>query len=137
MSSMAKQESLQESPIKLVSIPDGLGPENDRSDFDEVCASILSTMPAMLQKLIEDIHLNGDDKITCIVADLNMGWALEVGCKLGIKVACFWTASATMFALQYSIPMLIEDVIIDSDGKYITFHSPICLVLFSLKSSTT
>ncbi|RDX57854.1 hypothetical protein CR513_62878, partial [Mucuna pruriens] len=34
MSSMAKQESLNESAIKLVTIPDGLGAEDDRSDVE-------------------------------------------------------------------------------------------------------
>ena len=125
MNSMAKQESHDESPMKLVSIPDGLGPDDDRSDVGELSVSILSTMPAMLERLIEDIHLNGGNKITCIVADVIMGWALEVGSKLGIKGVLFWTASATMFALQYNIPTLIQDGIIDSDGKCITFHKSI------------
>ncbi|KHN25574.1 UDP-glycosyltransferase 83A1 [Glycine soja] len=74
MSSMAKQESLHGSPMKLVSILDGLGPDDDRSDV--------------------------------------------VGSKLGIKGVLFWTASATMFALQYNIFTLIEDGIIDSDVKF-------------------
>nr|KYP69604.1 Cytokinin-O-glucosyltransferase 2 [Cajanus cajan] len=119
MSSMAKQESLDDSPIKLVSIPDGLGLDDDRSDLGKLCDAILSTMPFILEKLIEDINLNDDDKITCIVADVIMGWALEVGSKLGIKGVQFWTASATMFALQYNIPMLIEDGIIDSNAPFL------------------
>ncbi|RDX78056.1 UDP-glycosyltransferase 83A1, partial [Mucuna pruriens] len=122
MSSMAKEESLNESAIKLVSIPDGLGAEDDRSDVGELCVSILNTMPAMLEKLIEDIHLNSDDKITGIIADGIMGWALEVGSKLGIKGLLFWPASAAIFALQYNIPTLIQDAIIDSHGKRIIFH---------------
>ena len=44
MSSMAKQESLHGSPMKLVSIPDGLGPDDDRSDVGALSVSILSTM---------------------------------------------------------------------------------------------
>ncbi|TKY50189.1 UDP-glycosyltransferase 83A1 [Spatholobus suberectus] len=115
MSSMVKQENLHESPMKLISIPDGLGADDDRSDLGKLCDAMLSTMPAMLEKLIEDIHLNGDDKITCIVADVMMGWALEVGSKLGINGVLFWPASATIFAVQYNIPTLIEDGIIDSN----------------------
>jgi len=30
----------------------------------------------MLDRLIEDIHLNGGDKITCIVADVIMGMGI-------------------------------------------------------------
>ncbi|KAL2335448.1 hypothetical protein Fmac_016661 [Flemingia macrophylla] len=120
MSSMVKQESLHDSPIKLVSIPDGLGPDDDRSDVGKLCDAILSTMPLMLEKFIEDINLNGGDKITCIISDVIMGWSLEVGSKLGIRGVQFWTSSATMFALLDNIPMLIEDGIIDSDGFPIT-----------------
>ncbi|CAJ1947100.1 unnamed protein product [Sphenostylis stenocarpa] len=117
MSSVTKQESLEESPtIKLVSIPDGLGPDDDRRDLGKLCDTVLSTMPSMLEKLIEDIHVNGGDKITCIVADVTMGWALQVGRKLGIKGVLCWTASATMFALEYNIPKLIQHAIIDFHG---------------------
>jgi hypothetical protein len=45
-----------------------------------------------------------------------MGWALEVGLKLGIKGVLFWTASATTLASCYNIPKLIHDGIIDSAG---------------------
>ncbi|KAH1076182.1 hypothetical protein GYH30_051878 [Glycine max] len=78
-------------------------------------------MPTMLEKLIEDIHLNGDNRISLIVADLCIGWALNFGAKFGI------------FALVYNLPKLIDDGIIDSDGVslinnlmvvlYVTFGS--------------
>lgn len=102
--------------IKLVSIPDGLGPEDDKIDFEKLYPALLSTMPASLEKLIEDIHLNGEYRITCIVADVLMGWVLDVGRKLGINGALFWPASAALFALMCNIPKLTHDGIIDSDG---------------------
>ncbi|XP_061347445.1 UDP-glycosyltransferase 83A1-like [Gastrolobium bilobum] len=121
VSSMVEQQkSLDESLLKLVSIPDGLRPEDDRTDFAKLFEAIESTMPSMLQKKIEEIHLNGEDRISCIVADVNMGWALNVGNKLGIKGALFWPASAAMFAFQCNIPTLIDNGIIDSDGIPIT-----------------
>lgn len=123
MSYVGKQESLEESPtIKLVSIPDGLEADDDRSDLGKLCDSVLSTMPSMLEKVIQDIHENSGERITCIVADVIMGWALEVGRKLGIKGILFCTASAATFALEYKIPELIQDGIIDSHGMYITCH---------------
>ncbi|RYQ86025.1 hypothetical protein Ahy_B10g105679 [Arachis hypogaea] len=39
------------SPIKLVSIPDGLGPDADRKNIRELFDSILNNMPAMLERL--------------------------------------------------------------------------------------
>ncbi|RZB71047.1 UDP-glycosyltransferase 83A1-like [Glycine soja] len=117
VSSMVEQlDSLDESLLKLVSIPDGLGPDDDRNDLSKLCDSLLNNMPAMLEKLIEDIHLKGDNRISLIVADVCMGWALDVGSKLGIKGALLCPSSAAFFALLYNVPRLIDDGIIDSDG---------------------
>ena len=105
--------------INFVLLPDGLEPEDDRSDREKQLLSIKSTMPPLLPKLIQDVNaMDVDNKITCIVVTMNMDWALEVGHKLGIKGAFLWTASATSLACCYSIPELIDDGIIHpSDGK--------------------
>ncbi|KAK7273336.1 hypothetical protein RIF29_14385 [Crotalaria pallida] len=109
-----KQEGSQ---IKFVTLPDGLGPEDGRVDVMKVLYSIKSTMPSLLPKLIEDINASDDEnKITCIIVTMNMGWALEVGHRLGIKGAFFFAASAASMASCYCIPRLIEDGIIDTDG---------------------
>ncbi|KAK7266561.1 hypothetical protein RIF29_19209 [Crotalaria pallida] len=117
-SSMGDQGGL--SHIKFVSIPDGLSPENDRTDLAELTLSMVNNMPAMFQKLIEDIHLKGEHRIICVVADVAMGWGIQIARNLGIKGALLWTASAAMFALANNIQMLIDNGIIDSDGKPIT-----------------
>ena len=125
VSSMVEQQDCssldeQESVLKLVSIPDGLGPDEDRNDQAKLYEAIPKTMPGALEKLIEDIHLKGENKINFIVADLCMAWALDVGSKLGIKGAVLCPASAAIFTLVYSIPVLIDEGIIDSDlGKNI------------------
>ncbi|KAL2335446.1 hypothetical protein Fmac_016659 [Flemingia macrophylla] len=121
MSSMMEQQhSLDESKIKLVSIPDGLGPDDDRHDFGKACDAILATMPTSLEKLIEDIHLKGEDKISLIVADFFMAWAMDVAAKLGIKGAIFCPCSAAVFAAVYRIPNLLHDGILNSDGSMVT-----------------
>ena len=114
----SQDDSLKGSHINYVTLPDGLDPEDDRSDLLKVLLSMKSTMPALLPKLIEDINaLDVDNKITCIVVTINMGWALEVGHKLGIKGAFLFSGSATTLASVCCIPRLMEDGIIDSDGK--------------------
>ena len=125
-------DSLVDSNINLVSIPDGLGAEDDRNDLGKLCETMLHTMPEKLEELINNINAsNGDDKISCIVADAGMGWAIEVGNKMGIKGAVFWFAAAASLALQVSIPSLIDDGIIDSDGKIIDlFHLYIRLYIY-------
>ena len=78
----SQDHNLKGSRINFVTLPDGLGSEDDRSDLVKVVLSMKSTMPALLPKLIEDINaLDVDNKITCLVVTINMGWALEVGHK--------------------------------------------------------
>ena len=110
--------NLEGSQIKVVTLPDGLEPEDDRSDMLRVLLSIKSTMPALLPKLIEDVNaLDADNKITCILVTTNMGWALELGHRLGIKGALLSTTSATSLASGVCMQRLIDDGIIDSAGK--------------------
>lgn len=111
-------DSLMDSKINMVSIPDGLGPEDDRNELGKLCEAILLTMPEKLEELIININnSNGDDdKISCIVADAGMGWALEAANKMGIKGVIYWSPSTALLALQLSIPRLIDDGIINCDG---------------------
>uniref|UniRef100_I1KWD5 Uncharacterized protein n=1 Tax=Glycine max TaxID=3847 RepID=I1KWD5_SOYBN len=109
--------------IKLVTLPHGLDPEDDRSDQPKVILSLKSTMPTKLHELILDINNNNaldadnNNKITCLVVSKNIGWALEVAHKLGIKGALLWPASATSLASFESI-RLIDEGIIDSQTAF-------------------
>ncbi|KAG8662379.1 hypothetical protein MANES_01G160600v8 [Manihot esculenta] len=114
LSAMGGRSDPTGSCVNLVSIPDGMDPEDDRTDIGKLCEAMLITMPKKLQDLIEDINKN--HPITCIVVDGCMGWAREVADKLGIRVAMFWPASAAIFRQLVSIPNLIRDGYIDSDG---------------------
>ncbi|KAK7295444.1 hypothetical protein RJT34_18353 [Clitoria ternatea] len=108
---------LKGSGIKFVTLPDGLDPEDDRSDQKKVVFSIKNNMPSMLPKLIKDVNaLDVENNITCVVVTMSMAWALKVGNKLGLKGALLWPASATSLALCDCIPRLIHEGIIDSHG---------------------
>jgi hypothetical protein len=69
-----------------VSIPDGLGPEDERNERDKLCEAILLTMPEKLEELIININnSNGDDdKISCIGPMLVWGgpWKLLIRWEL-------------------------------------------------------
>ncbi|XP_020219871.1 UDP-glycosyltransferase 83A1 [Cajanus cajan] len=113
----AGADNLEGSQIKLVTLPDGLDPQDDRSDGIKLLFSIKSTMRSRLPKLIQDVNaLDAHNKITCIIVTIHMGWALEVGHKLGIRGANLCPASATSLASLVCIPKLIHDAIIDSQG---------------------
>lgn len=113
----------EEYKINMVSIPDGLEPWEDRNELAKLAPAIGRVMPAKLEELIVKINEAGDDKITTLIADGGMGSALRVAEKMGISRAAFWPASAAMLALDFSIPRLIEDGIIDVDGECIAMSS--------------
>lgn len=114
--------------INTVTLTDGLSDEDDRSNPMNSLQSIKSTMPEKLPKLIEDVNTGEgeDSKISCIVISFNMGWALEVARKLGIKSALLYPASAISMACFDCIKRLIDDGIIDSDTGKSSFS--ICLL---------
>ncbi|PON40762.1 UDP-glucuronosyl/UDP-glucosyltransferase [Parasponia andersonii] len=112
--------------IELVSIPDGLGPENDRTDAIELARLTLETIPAEIEKLITTINggddggvseSSDDDKIRCVVSDVHMSWIMEVAAKMGVKGAVFCPSSAALSVYTINIPKMLHDGILDPDGK--------------------
>ncbi|MED6209031.1 hypothetical protein PIB30_050722 [Stylosanthes scabra] len=116
--SAIKNNNLEGSKLELVSIPDGLGPEEDRNDSGSLLLAIMRTMPSALENLIRDINSmdGGNNRITSIVCDTYLSWALEIGQKLGIKGAAMIPSSAAIVALVNNFPKFIEEGIMDSDG---------------------
>lgn len=97
--------------IDLVSFPDGMGPDGDRTDIGK----LLQGLPAaMLGGLEETIRSR---KIRWVVADVSMSFVLELVPTVGVRVALFSTFSAANFALRLQVPKMIEDGIIDETGK--------------------
>ncbi|KAL4568543.1 hypothetical protein LXL04_024157 [Taraxacum kok-saghyz] len=102
--------------LQSVSIPDGLEQWEDRSDLCKLTNSILQTMPRKLEELIYTINKEDINKVTCIIADDCMGWAIKVAKKLRIKRAAIWPASVTTLASMLSSQKLIDDGIINNNG---------------------
>ncbi|KAG2711002.1 hypothetical protein I3760_04G057000 [Carya illinoinensis] len=93
-------QSLMDSNIDLVSIPDGLDPEDERkdSDYPKLCEAMLLHMPAKLEQLVRRVNatsFDDEDQITCFITEFGMSWALEVAYKMGIRGATYWPLSAT------------------------------------------
>ncbi|KDP27232.1 hypothetical protein JCGZ_19931 [Jatropha curcas] len=100
----ASTSSTSSDQINLVSISD-----------DAVKLSsdaVLRVMPSKVEELIEQLN----DKISCIIADQSIGWALEIAERKGIRRAAFCPAAAAQLVLGFSIPKLIQDGIIDDYG---------------------
>lgn len=101
----------------MVSIPDGLKPGEDRNGNVRILETIPQVMSGKLEEIIEEINGREGEKIACVIADGIMGWAIEVAKRLKIKHASLWTSSAASLALSFSIQKLIDEGIIDSQGK--------------------
>lgn len=117
-----RDENGGESLIRLVSIPDGLDPGDDRKGVLKLTHSILSVMPGHMEELIENINRSHDnEQITCVIADTCMGWALEVAKKMKIERVAVFPAGPGSLVTVLHIPKLIEAGIIDNDGKSIGY----------------
>ncbi|KAK1383541.1 UDP-glycosyltransferase 83A1 [Heracleum sosnowskyi] len=127
MKSLNEKDSHVAGTIQMTAIPDGLGPSEDRNDFVKSLKGIFEVMPGKLEELIEMINEKEDNKITCLVADENMGWAFKVADKFGIKKVAFWPASMALLASMFNVPKLIEDKIINSNDGTVRKHQMISL----------
>ncbi|XAR65523.1 Cyanohydrin beta-glucosyltransferase [Bertholletia excelsa] len=104
-------------PVRLISVPDGLEPEDDRGDEGKVAASIYKVMPGQLEDFIVKTNGSGEsDPISCVLADVAFGWAFEIARKMGLQGAMLWSASPGCLALALSIPKLVEFGVIDNNG---------------------
>ncbi|CAL4916763.1 unnamed protein product [Urochloa decumbens] len=108
--------------IRLVSVPDGMEPGEDRNNLVRLTVLMAEHMAPRVEDLIRRSHgdnADGFGPITCMVADYNVGtWALHVARRTGIKSAAIWPASAAVLASLLSIHELIKDGIVDSnDGS--------------------
>ncbi|EOY22033.1 UDP-Glycosyltransferase superfamily protein [Theobroma cacao] len=103
--------------ISLASLPDGLELEDDRTDYAKLIESVRRTMPGYLEDFILKINQsNINEKISCVIADTSVGWALEVAKKVGIEAVAVWPAGGPCLALALHVPQLLEAEIIDHDG---------------------
>ncbi|WCJ25612.1 UDP-Glycosyltransferase superfamily protein [Euphorbia peplus] len=104
--------------INLVSIPDGMECMEERNNLGKLTDSLFNYVPGKLEELIRKINESEDDneKVSCVIADENNGWALEVASKMNIRCAAFWPASAALLAFMFQVPNLIDDGIVDNNG---------------------
>ncbi|CAL4919164.1 unnamed protein product [Urochloa decumbens] len=97
--------------IHMVSFPDGMGPDADRSNIGKVAEGLAAAMLGRLEELVRS------KEIRWMVVDVPMIWALELATKVAVRVALFLPFSAAAFALRLHAPKMIEDGIVDEDGN--------------------
>lgn len=106
--------------LVLTSIPDGLSPDDDRKDVGKVVGSLESTMAASLTDLIQKINesCDGDEKISCVIADLSVFWVLEVAERFGAEAVGYVPVSAAAMALALHIPSLVQQGYLRQNGSF-------------------
>jgi UDP:flavonoid glycosyltransferase YjiC (YdhE family) len=111
LAAMATAGAAAHADIRFVSVPDGMGPDGDRTNIVKLGQSMPAAMLGRLEEVIRARN------IRWVVVDVSMGWALDLVGTMGVRVALFLTYSAAIFVLRANIPKLIEDGIIDESGR--------------------
>ncbi|KAK1363463.1 UDP-glycosyltransferase 83A1 [Heracleum sosnowskyi] len=120
-------EDKKQCPLRLVSYSDGLESHPEQRNGLGLIDCLKKVMPDNLEKLIKQInHSDNKEPITCVIADLAVGWTLEVASKMGLKKVAVWPAGPACLALPFHIPKLIETGVIDENGSPIG-NELICL----------
>ncbi|KAG9442370.1 hypothetical protein H6P81_018224 [Aristolochia fimbriata] len=117
MAALRKETQLGMEGLCFATVPDGLEPEEDRSDLRRLCEFILVAFPRLFEHLLG--KLIEEDKVSCVIADLGIISALLVAKKMGVPGVGFWPASSGLLALSPLVPKLIESGTIHSNGESI------------------
>ncbi|RWR76045.1 UDP-glycosyltransferase 87A1 [Cinnamomum micranthum f. kanehirae] len=89
--------------IRLRSIPNVIPSELVRgADFSRFIEAVYTKMEAPFERLLEGL----EPKVSCIVADTYMPWAVAVGRRWNVAVASLWTMAPSMFSILYHFELL-------------------------------
>nr|GLL26565.1 UDP-glycosyltransferase 83A1-like [Ipomoea trifida] len=109
--------------INLVSVPDGLPVEEDRNDLKKLTEALFEVVPGKLEALIHNINESDENRISCLIADETLGWALDLAKKLGLQRVAFWPAAAASLSMMFNVPKLIDDGIVGNNGEILKKQS--------------
>ena len=113
----------EQCPVTLVAYSDGLDSHPEQRYGQGLMDGLKKYMPANLEKLIKQInHSDNKEPLTCVIADLTVGWSLEVARKMGIKQVAVWPAGPGCLALALRIPKLIKEGVIDENGMWTVIY---------------
>nr|GMC99351.1 UDP-glycosyltransferase 83A1-like [Ipomoea batatas] len=122
--------------INLVSVPDGLAVEEDRNDLKKLTEAQFEVVPGKLEALIHNINESDENRISCLIADESLGWALDLAKKLGLQRVAFWPAAAASLSMMFNVPKLIDDGIVGKNGEILKKQSIKLLPLMPDMNST-
>ncbi|RLN17774.1 UDP-glycosyltransferase 83A1-like [Panicum miliaceum] len=113
--------------LRLVGVPDGMDDGEDRDNLVRLNATMPETMPPRLEALLDggggSAGGEGLGRVTCVVVDAGMSWALDAAKRRGLPTAALWAASAAVLAVIVGAKNLIRDGVIDDDGAPVKLDS--------------
>ncbi|KDP30346.1 hypothetical protein JCGZ_17493 [Jatropha curcas] len=106
--------------IVCMSVPDGL--EKDVAiDFFAIEKVMENCMPIHLETLVRQID-EEDGRVACMIVDLLVSSAIEVGRRCGVPVAGFWPAMLATYQLIAGIPDMVRMGLISETGKPLVYQ---------------
>jgi hypothetical protein len=108
--------------LRLVGVADGMDDGEDRDNLLRLNVTMQEAMPPQLEALLDGEgpgagEGNGLGRVTCVVVDAGMSWALDSAKRRGLPTAALWPASAAVLAVILGAKNLIRDGVIDDDGE--------------------
>ncbi|GJM91391.1 hypothetical protein PR202_ga07755 [Eleusine coracana subsp. coracana] len=114
------------SRLRLVGVADGMEEGEDRDNLVRLNAAMQEALPPQLEVLLEGSGSSSGDglgKVTCVVVDVGMSWALDGAKRRSLPAAALWAASAAVLAVITGAKKLIRDGVIDDDGAPIKLEN--------------
>ncbi|TKW40015.1 hypothetical protein SEVIR_1G218000v4 [Setaria viridis] len=105
--------------LRLVGVADGMDDGEDRDNLLRLNATMQEAMLPQLEALLDGeggAAGKGLGRVTCVVVDAGMSWALDAAKRRGVPTAALWPASAAVLAVILGAKNLIRDGVIDDDG---------------------
>ncbi|GJN20050.1 hypothetical protein PR202_gb07376 [Eleusine coracana subsp. coracana] len=122
--------------LRLVGVADGMEEGEDRDNLVRLNTAMEEAVPPQLEVLLQGSGSSsghGLGKVTCVVVDVGMSWALDGAKRRSLPVAALWAASAALLTVIIGAKKLIRDGVIDDDGAPIKLENN----SFQLAESTT
>eukprot|EP01018_Ginkgo_biloba_P036067 Gb_27270 [translate_table: standard] len=108
---------VDETNIRLKSIPDGLEPQDSRTlDYPKLFRALENSMVPSLDKLIEEINEKEEHKVTCLIVDLWVQYLLDVAKRYDIPRAALYAGLTATCALRYNSATLVSSNLLPSNG---------------------
>nr|GLL26561.1 UDP-glycosyltransferase 83A1-like [Ipomoea trifida] len=131
-----KSMSEADNAINMVSVPDGLAVEEDRNDIKKLKEAFFEVVPEKLEALIHNINESVENRVSCLIADQHLGWALELAKKLGLQRVAFWPAATASLSMMFNIPKLLDDGIVGKNGEILRKESiKLCPLMPSMNTT--